>query len=65
LIVHGDVEPEILGSYPDRDSRDDAAYNYRNNTDPEGKDGIFALDVSFGKIPSVYSYSGGFFEEER
>jgi hypothetical protein len=65
LIVHGDVMPEITGAYANQDARDDEAYKYRHKTDPEGKDGIFALDISFGKKPSVYAYSGRFFDEPR
>ena len=65
LIIHGDVDPEIIGTFIDRDSRDESAYKYRKVNDPEGNDGIFALETHFGKKPSVSSYSAAFFEEER
>jgi hypothetical protein len=68
VIVSGGVEPEVIGDYPDSESRDQMALtvhagNSAFDFDPDD-DGIFALDVING-VPTMWSYSGGFFEDNE
>lgn len=75
LKVEGDVEPELLGPFPDETERDEKAIELRR-ADPEGHNGLFALtadlvfgynaasDESFGGLKlDIDSYSAGFFED--
>ena len=61
-IVRGDVEPAIHGPYDTKELRDQHAKMHRQK-DPDMYDGIYKLDIE-GKIPSIESYSGGFFEAD-
>ena len=51
LIVHGDIEPELIGPFSDEDQRDDAAMARRREHGDE--DGIFMLDIDRGGRPGV------------
>lgn len=56
----GDIDPVLHGPYTTSSGRNKAALHLRGK-DPQGENGIFALDVIDGKL-SVYAYSGGFME---
>lgn len=58
-VVHGDVEPELLGPFRSELARDMEAKRQRQTVDPTGENGIFWLDLVDGK-PSVGPYTGGF-----
>jgi hypothetical protein len=59
LVIHGDVEPELVGPYPNAGQRDRGAKEMRLH-DPESKNGLYAVDAA-GTV-EVNAYSGGFFE---
>ncbi len=61
LIVHGDVEPQIVGPFPREAERDAYAKNHRAG-DPDMRDGIFTLEAE-GEV-HVDTYSGGFFIDD-
>lgn len=45
LHIEGDVDPELKGPYNTHEERDKAAVELRRD-DPEGRNGIFRLDIS-------------------
>lgn len=57
LLIHGDIEPEVIGPFETEDARDQAAKALRAD-DSDMDNGIFSLDCT-GK-PEVEAYSGGF-----
>ena len=61
LIMHGDIEPEVIGPYQDGETRDEAALAYRREHGRD--DGIFMLSTDEAGVPSVEAYCGGFFAE--
>ena len=62
FITEGDVEPQIQGPFKSEAQRSVAAKAHkRENGD---NDGIFMLDVDSQGVPTTYSYSNGFFEED-
>lgn len=61
LVIHGDVEPEILGPFPSAKARNVRAVALRSK-DREGKDGVFALDTS-GKA-DVAAYPARYFDDK-
>jgi hypothetical protein len=61
VIIHGDVEPELVW-YASEESRDDAAIRHKREHGDE--DGLFKLDFESGgeeEYPVMTSYSNGFF----
>lgn len=62
LYIWGDVEPDILGPYRTEAERDKTARQLRKD-DPEGRNGIFMLDISARGIPKGRAYRAGFLEE--
>lgn len=71
VVVHGGVEPELVGNFASREFRDETAKLIHANNDPEDKtdfdpdeDGMFALDITDG-IPDMWAYSGGFFMDDE
>jgi hypothetical protein len=61
VIIHGDVEPELVW-YVDEESRDAAAIRHKRENGDE--DGLFKLDFEFDgeeDHPVMTSYSNGFF----
>jgi len=72
VMVHGLVEPEVIGDYPSMQARDQMALTIHSGENTNFSkygvlayniedDSIFALDVIDG-VPSMWAYSGGFFE---
>lgn len=61
LIMHGDIEPEVIGPYQDEAARDEAALAYRAKHGRD--DGVFMLSTDDVGVPSVEAYCGGFFAE--
>jgi len=61
LIMHGDIEPEVIGPYDTEDQRDIAALAYRAEHGRD--DGVFMLSTDDAGVPSVEAYCGGFFAE--
>jgi hypothetical protein len=67
LVVHGDVEPEVLGPYPREAERTKAARRIRKAVGNDS--GIYMLDVERSpKVPErpcicACAYSGGFFRD--
>ena len=61
LIMHGDIEPEVIGPYDTEDQRDNAALAYRAEHGRD--DGVFMLSTDDTGVPSVEAYCGGFFAE--
>jgi len=57
LLIHGDIEPEVIGPFDSEEARDQAAKALRSG-DSDMDNGIFSLDCT-GK-PKVKAYSGGF-----
>ena len=63
-IIIGDVDPVIYGPFDTELARDQTALKYRRRTG-NLDDGIFMLDINRDtRRPTVYAYSGGFFEQE-
>ena len=60
VVVWADVEPSLLGPYPDEAARDRAARKYRKDEGDEH--GIYPLDIRGTGKPAIDSYSGGFFD---
>lgn len=63
VIIHGDVEPELI-SFFDEESRDRAAIEHKREHGDD--DGIFRLDSECdGEVDHLVmtSYSNGFFED--
>lgn len=56
LIVRDDIEPEVIGGFSVPESRDFEAKCERQR-DPEGRNGLFRLDVDEHGVPSAYSFS--------
>lgn len=61
LIMHGDIEPEVIGPYENEEDRDRAALAYRAQHGRD--DGVFMLTTDEEGVPSVNAYCGGFFAE--
>ena len=61
LIMHGDIEPEVIGPYDTEDQRDKAALAYRAEHGRD--DGVFMLTTDAAGVPAVDAYCGGFFAE--
>ena len=61
LIMHGDIEPEVIGPYQDEEQRDRAALAYRAAHGCD--DGVLMLTTDEAGIPEVEAYCGGFFAE--
>jgi hypothetical protein len=60
LIVHGDVEPEVVGPFRSMKARDKAAVEHKCQFGDE--DGIYMLDTDPPRVkPTVTAYSGRFF----
>jgi len=57
LLIHGDIEPEVIGPFETEEARDQAAKALRAD-DSDMDNGIFSLNCT-GK-PEVDSYSGGY-----
>ncbi|MGI6124320.1 MAG: hypothetical protein ACOYIG_09060 [Acetivibrionales bacterium] len=64
LIMVGDVQPELSEPFQSEDERDKAAWDYRQEVDPEGRNGLYRLDVPKGAALFLAPFSAGFFEEE-
>lgn len=62
VFVEDDIEPTVLGHFKSEDSRDEIARGLRKKHGPEH--GLFPLDIDSKGMPKMYSYSGGFFDEE-
>jgi len=62
LHVWGDVEPSVLGPYLIKAERDRQARKLRKD-DPEGKDGIFMLDISARGVPRAWAYRADFLQQ--
>lgn len=63
FYIWGDVEPETpIGPFKTRGERDTEALALRRKVGSEDG-GIYMLDISASGVPSISSYSGGFFEE--
>ena len=60
IIVIGDVAPSLRGPFKTEKARDTYAATYRLG-DLEMRDGIYKLTIT-GDVPTVDTYSGGFFE---
>jgi len=63
LIMLGDVQPELSEPFQTEEERDKAAWDYRQERDLEGRDGLFRLDVPRGSALFLAQYSAGFFEK--
>ena len=59
LIMHSDIEPEVIGPYEDEEQRDKAALAYRAEHGRD--DGVFMLTTGDKDVPAVEAYCGGFF----
>ena len=57
LIVHGDVDPQVRGPYPNDRARLEAARKHREQ-DGDLHDGTFRLDVAATGKPSVSVFTG-------
>jgi hypothetical protein len=61
LIVHGDVEPEVVGPFANDDMRDMSALALRKKHGDDTGIYMLSVDTETGK-PSVEAYSGSFFD---
>ena len=61
LVMHGDIEPEVLGPYGTEEQRDNAALAYRAEHGRD--DGVFMLTTNEAGAAEVEAYCGGFFAE--
>jgi len=64
LLIHGDVEPEVIGPFGDSKARDRKAKELKKEHGDNS--GIFKLIVNDefpNRIPVVDSYPAGFFDE--
>jgi len=64
LVMLRDVEPHLSEPFQSKDERDQAAWDYRQERDPEARDGLFRLDVPKGAALFLAPFSAGFFEED-
>jgi len=64
LHVWGDVEPSVLGPYRSEDERDTKARKLRKE-DPEGRHGIFMLDITARRVPRARAYRAGFLQGDE
>lgn len=63
LAVFDDVDPTLIGPFPNEDLRDDKAIEIR---EAFGKDhGIYALDIDGPGKPKIDAYPGKFFMEQE
>lgn len=62
LIIWDDVEPELRGPFEDRDTRDQAAVDFREAEGPEH--GLYRVNMNHGKI-EINSYVGNDFFENQ
>lgn len=59
LHIWSDVDPSVLGPYRTEADRDKQALKLRRD-DPEGRHGIFMLDLTGRGRPRVHAYRAGF-----
>lgn len=64
LVMVGDVDPHLSEPFQSEEERDQAALDFRQERDPEGRNGLFKLDLPKGAAVFLSAYSSGFFEEE-
>jgi hypothetical protein len=62
LRIWGDVEPAVLGPYRTEAMRDKKARRLRQD-DPEGRHGVFMLDIPSRGDPRARAYRAGFLQE--
>lgn len=62
IVVVGCTDPELYGPYESDGERQQAALRIQRDELSE-EDAIFALSIDKNGTPSVFPYSGGFFEE--
>ena len=62
LFIEDDIEPVLHGPYPAQTEQLIAAKQLRNTHGIEAG-GIFPLNIDEQSIPSVYSFSGAFFDD--
>ena len=63
VIIHGDVEPELVGPFNDEDERDNRAIKHRKS-DPAKEDGLFTLDIDETGIPSIDAFAAGYLDDD-
>lgn len=60
LVIHGGVEPELLGPFEDDESRDSRARELHRGLEDDST--ILTIDSASVTELEIGSYTGGFFE---